>query len=92
MAWALVGLLAVVMLVSSEIVLRYGVHIGQTRVHWHSTGQWRVFDTYEVTDETSRIWSPIGKAYQLAWVTVCVYRKANSGLEPDRHRLWWSAH
>jgi hypothetical protein len=84
MAWGLAMTLAAALLVGSGIMLRYGVQVGQTRVHWHPLRGWWGMKKVEVENGDGL---PIGKAYCLGWGAVCVYKRANPALKPDRHVL-----
>jgi hypothetical protein len=77
--------LAIVLLGGSGIALRYGVQVGETRVHWHPRAYFQFGGTLMVEDSGGGPF--IGKARCLGWGAICVYRKAKPGLEPDRHEL-----
>jgi hypothetical protein len=83
--WGLVALEVVMLLVGGGLMLRAGVQVGKTRVHWHPLQNWSGMKRAVV--ENSEGGFPVGKAYCLGWGAVCVYRSPNSGLEPDWHVL-----
>ena len=85
-AWGLAAMLAVLLVGGVGIALRYGVQVGETRVHWHSLSPFQFGGT--LTVEASGGGPFIGKAHCLGWGALCVYRKSTPGLEPDQHELF----
>jgi hypothetical protein len=80
--WGLVAVQAVLLLVGSGVTLRYGVQVGDTRVHWHS------LESFQVGRLLARGGGRIGKAYSVGWGAICVYRKTTPEMGSDEHELF----